>query len=79
MKNIVLFGAPGAGKGTHAGLIAEKFDMVHISTGDLLRAEVAAQTPLGRRVDAIMQRGDLVGDDVVVQLVDHAITSSPKA
>ena len=78
MKNIVLFGAPGAGKGTHAGLIAEKFDMVHISTGDLLRAEVAAQTPLGRRVDAIMQRGDLVGDDVVVQLVDHAITSSPQ-
>ncbi len=75
MKNIVLFGAPGAGKGTHANLIAEKFNMVHISTGDLLRREVADATPLGLRVKAIMDRGDLVGDDIVIKLVDQAISS----
>lgn len=75
MKNIVLFGAPGAGKGTHANLIAEKFNMVHISTGDLLRREVADATPLGLRVKAIMDRGDLVGDDIVIKLVDQVISS----
>lgn len=75
MKNIVLFGAPGAGKGTHANLIAEKFNMVHISTGDLLRHEVADATPLGLRVKAIMDRGDLVGDDIVIKLVDQVISS----
>lgn len=74
MKNIVLFGAPGAGKGTHANLIAEKFNMVHISTGDLLRREVADATPLGLRVKAIMDRGDLVGDDIVIKLVDQVIS-----
>ena len=76
MKNIVLFGAPGAGKGTHASLVAEKFDMKHISTGELLRAEVEAQTPTGLQVDAIMKRGDLVGNDIVIQLVSKAIEES---
>ena len=73
MKNIVLFGAPGAGKGTQASLLAEKFDLIHLSTGDMLRQEVAQATPLGLRVKDIMNRGDLVGDDVVVQLIDKAI------
>ena len=73
MINIVIFGAPGAGKGTQAQLLAEKYDFLHISTGDLLRQEVAANTPLGQRAQAIMNRGDLVGDDIVVALLARAL------
>lgn len=76
MMNIVLFGAPGAGKGTHAELLAHKFGMRHISTGDLLRAEVEAGTPVGKQVDAVMKRGDLVGNDVVIRLVEKAIATT---
>lgn len=73
MINIVIFGAPGAGKGTQAGLLAEKYDFLHVSTGDLLRQEVRLQTSAGRRAKAIMDRGDLVGDDIVVSLLDRAL------
>lgn len=73
MINIVIFGAPGAGKGTQAGLLAEKYDFLHVSTGDLLRQEVRLQTPAGQRAKAIMDRGDLVGDDIVVSLLDRAL------
>lgn len=73
MINIVIFGAPGAGKGTQAQLLAEKYDFLHISTGDLLRQEVAANTPMGQRAQAIMNRGDLVGDDIVVALLARAL------
>ena len=76
MKNIVLFGAPGAGKGTQASLLAEKYDLIHLSTGEMLRKEVAQDTPLGRRVKDIMLRGDLVGDDIVVNLIAKAIDTS---
>jgi len=78
MKNIILFGAPGVGKGTHAGILAEKYDLLHLSTGDLLRAEVAAETSLGLRVKSAMERGDLVGDDVVISLVDKALDSTDR-
>ena len=73
MKNIILFGAPGAGKGTQAGLLAEKFDLIHLSTGEMLRREVSQGTPLGMRVKGIMERGDLVGDDIVVNLIAKAL------
>ena len=73
MKNIVLFGAPGAGKGTQASLLAEKFDLIHLSTGEMLRREVVQETPLGLRVRDIMNRGDLVGDDIVVGLIAKAL------
>ncbi|MBR6418355.1 MAG: nucleoside monophosphate kinase [Bacteroidales bacterium] len=73
MINIVIFGAPGAGKGTQAQLLAEKYDFLHISTGDLLRQEVAMETPMGLRAKAIMNRGDLVGDDIVVSLLSRAL------
>lgn len=71
--NIVIFGAPGVGKGTQAGLLAEKYDLLHISTGELLRQEVAMGTNIGQRAQAIMNRGDLVGDDIVVPLLDRAL------
>lgn len=73
MLNIVIFGAPGVGKGTQAQLLAEKYDFLHISTGELLRQEVAAQTPIGLRAKDIMNRGDLVGDDIVVALLAKAL------
>lgn len=73
MKNIILFGAPGAGKGTQASLLAEKFDLIHLSTGEMLRHEVAQGTALGLRVKDIMDRGDLVGDDIVVGLIAKAL------
>ena len=73
MINIVIFGAPGVGKGTQAKLLAEKYDFLHISTGDLLRQEVQLQTHVGKRAQAIMNRGDLVGDDIVVPLLDRAL------
>ena len=75
MINIVIFGAPGAGKGTQAQLLAEKYDFLHISTGDLLRQEVALATPLGLRAKAIMNRGDLVGDDIVGPLLARALAN----
>ena len=75
MINIVIFGAPGAGKGTQAQLLAEKYDFLHISTGDLLRQEVALATPQGLRAKAIMNRGDLVGDDIVVSLLARALAN----
>ncbi|MBQ9546143.1 MAG: nucleoside monophosphate kinase [Bacteroidales bacterium] len=76
MKNIVLYGAPGAGKGTQAALLAEKFNLMHLSTGEMLRAEVAQGTSLGQRVKGIMERGDLVGDDIVLSLIDKALTAN---
>ena len=65
MLNIVLFGPPGSGKGTQAVKLIEKFNLVHISTGDLLRSEVGAMTELGMKAKAIMDRGELVSDEIV--------------
>ena len=65
MKNIVIFGAPGAGKGTQSDYIVEKYGLTHISTGDLLRKEIADATPLGLRIKGIMDAGQLVSDDIV--------------
>jgi len=66
---IVLLGAPGSGKGTQAALLKEHFDIPHISTGDLLRQAVANATPLGLQAKAIMDRGELVSDDVMLNLI----------
>lgn len=71
--NIVLFGPPGAGKGTQAARLVAKFGLAHLSTGDMLRAAVAAGTELGRRAQEIMARGDLVPDEVVVGIVAERI------
>jgi adenylate kinase len=70
---IILLGSPGAGKGTQAHLICEKFGIPQISTGDMLRAAVKQQTPLGKQAQAIMERGDLVPDDIMIDLVKERI------
>jgi len=75
---VLLLGAPGAGKGTQADLIKKKYGFKHISTGDLLRAEVAAGTELGKRADAIMKSGALVPDEMVLELLQNALKNSGK-
>ena len=66
VRNLLLLGAPGAGKGTQAVRLAERLGVPHVSTGDLLRAAVAAGTPLGLKAKAFMDRGELVPDSIVI-------------
>jgi adenylate kinase len=73
---IILLGPPGAGKGTQAALIVQKFGIPHISTGDMLREQVAAQSPLGLKVKAIMDAGDLVTDEIIMQIVEERLSRS---
>lgn len=71
---IILLGAPGAGKGTQAQLIMEEFSIPQISTGDMLRAAVKAESPLGLQVKDIMASGGLVSDEIIISLVKERIT-----
>ncbi|MDO5335108.1 MAG: adenylate kinase [Coriobacteriia bacterium] len=71
--NIVLLGAPGAGKGTQAKKLVENHSYLHLSTGDLLRAAVRNQTPLGLKAKAFMDAGDLVPDDLIINMVKERI------
>lgn len=71
---LILLGAPGAGKGTQAQYICEKYDIPQISTGDMLRAAVKAGTELGVRAKAVMDAGELVSDDIIIGLVKERIT-----
>ena len=75
MKYYVLFGPPGAGKGTHAGAIAQKYNLKHLSTGELLRAEIAAGTPLGLQAKDLIAAGSLVPDEVVEGMIENAFDS----
>jgi adenylate kinase len=76
MLNIVLFGPPGAGKGTQAAFLAETFHLVHLSTGDILRSEIAEQTQLGLEAKQFMDRGELVPDEVVIGMIRSKFRSS---
>ena len=67
--NIILFGAPGAGKGTQANFLINKFGLIQISTGDILRASVKQKTELGKQVEAIMANGELVSDEIIFSLI----------
>src|SRR5512145_363109 len=70
MLNIVLFGPPGAGKGTQAVNLIEKYKLVHLSTGDILRGELAAKSPLGLEARKFMDKGELVPDEVVIGMIE---------
>lgn len=69
MKYYIMFGPPGAGKGTHAVAIREKYNLCHISTGELLRAEIAAGTELGHQAKTLIDNGNLVPDEVVEKMI----------
>jgi adenylate kinase len=72
-RDVILLGPPGAGKGTQARLLVDRFGFETIATGDLLRAAVGAQSALGRKAAAIMAGGGLVDDDVIVRLVEERL------
>lgn len=69
MLNLVLFGAPGAGKGTQADFLIEKFKLIHLSTGDLLRSQIAAKTELGIKAKSLMDKGFLASDSIVISMI----------
>ncbi len=69
MVNFLIFGPPGSGKGTQSVRLAEKFHLVHLSTGDMLRAEITAGTELGKKMGTIMSKGELVPDEIVIEMI----------
>ena len=71
--NVILFGAPGAGKGTQANFLIKEFDLIQISTGDMLREAVKHQTELGKKVENIMANGDLVPDEIIFSLISNRL------
>lgn len=79
MLNIVLFGPPGAGKGTQAEKLLVKYELVHLSTGDILRGEIANKTELGREAKKSMDKGELVSDEVVIGMMESKIDTNTSA
>lgn len=79
MLNLILFGPPGSGKGTQADKLEERYHLVHISTGDLFRAEIEAGTELGQKASAFMSRGELVPDEVTIGMLRNKMTTHPDA
>lgn len=77
MFNIILFGPPGSGKGTQSERLISKYGFKHLSTGDLLRSEIAGQTPLGLEAKNFMDKGQLVPDEVVVGMISSALATNP--
>ncbi len=79
MKNIVIFGAPGSGKGTQSALIIEKYGLFHISTGDVLRAQIAQGTELGKVADAYISQGKLIPDELMIDILDNVLSTNAEA
>ena len=79
MKNIILFGKPGAGKGTQAALLRDAFQLVHISTGDLFRHNIGNNTSLGALAKSYMDQGDLVPDEVTIKMLEAEVDANPDA
>lgn len=78
MFNLVLFGPPGSGKGTQSTSIIDKYGLVHISTGDILRIEVSSETPLGLEAKKYMDQGMLVPDEVVIGMISSKLDENPE-
>lgn len=79
MFNLILFGPPGSGKGTQSANIVAKYGLIHLSTGDLLRAQIAAETPLGLEAKLIMEKGELVPDNVVIGMINDVMSYNKDA
>jgi len=79
MLNLVLFGPPGAGKGTQAEKLIEKYRLVHLSTGDILRSEIKNQTDLGLEAKRFMEKGELVSNEVVIGMINSKISQNKGA
>jgi adenylate kinase len=79
MFNLILFGPPGSGKGTQSEKLIEKFGLIHLSTGDLLRKEIANETQLGLEAKSFMDKGQLVPDAVVIGMIGSALDANPTA
>jgi adenylate kinase len=79
MTNLVLFGPPGSGKGTQAAFLIEKYNLIHISTGDLFRYEMSHNTPLGQEAKAYMAKGELVPDSVTIGMLRNKVEKHPHA
>jgi adenylate kinase len=79
MKNIVLFGPPGAGKGTQAEFLKEKYELIHISTGDVFRYNIKNKTDLGLLAKSYMDNGDLVPDEVTIDMLKAEVNNNPDA
>src|ERR1043165_3052604 len=79
MFNLILFGPPGSGKGTQSEKLIDKYGLKHLSTGDLLRSEIAQHTPLGLEAKSLMDKGQLVPDEVVIGMISSSLDHHPKA
>ena len=77
MFNVILFGPPGSGKGTQSEKLWQKYGLKHLSTGDILRSEIAAKTPLGMEAKSFMDNGILVPDEVVIGMISSALEANP--
>ncbi|WP_160714679.1 adenylate kinase [Chitinophaga solisilvae] len=79
MVNLILFGPPGSGKGTQSAKIIDKYGLIHLSTGDLLRSEIGEKTPLGLEAKKFMDQGLLVPDEVVIGMISSKLDANPDA
>jgi len=79
MLNFVLFGPPGAGKGTQSQKLIDRYQLIHISTGDLFRDHISKQTPLGKQVSALIADGQLVPDEITIAMLEEEVDKNPGA
>lgn len=77
MKNILFLAAPGAGKGTQAEILSEKFNLIHLSSGDLLRLEIANGSILGDKIKEIQMKGELVPDEMIIEMIKNKLENTP--
>ena len=76
--NIILFGPPGAGKGTQAKMLCEKYNLLHLSTGEILRNEIEQNSELGKSVKCIIESGKLVSDEIIIEIINLSISNNTK-